>query len=72
MADTNLGAFALGRSRIRSLREANVDDKIVSTTQYRDGIIIFCESGAVYKMTFDELTSYNMQVQKLGDWKPKL
>lgn len=49
-------------------------DKIISTVQYHDYIIIFCESGAIYRMaftTFPKDTDDFIMI-KIGNWLPRL
>ena len=47
-------------------------NKIVSTVQFRDYILIFCENGDIYKMDVNDNFTWNVTFSRVAEFRPKL
>ena len=47
-------------------------NKIVSTVQFRDYILIFCENGDIYKMTMDDRVIWKPTFERIAEFRPQL
>ncbi len=45
-------------------------NKIVSTVQYRDYILIFCENGDIYKMVVNDTYTMKMSFARIAEFRP--
>ncbi len=45
-------------------------NKIVSTVQYRDYILIFCENGDIYKMVVDDAYTMKVSFTHIAEFRP--
>jgi len=46
-------------------------NRVVSTVQYRDFILIFCENGDIYKMVVDEIAIWKVTFQRIAEFRPQ-
>ncbi len=46
-------------------------NKIVSTVQFRDYILIFCENGDIYKMIVNDFYTWDVSFSRVAEFRPK-
>ena len=45
-------------------------NRIVSTCQYRDYVLIFCENGDIYKMIIEDTYTWKVTFQRVAEFRP--